>query len=74
MIRKFLARAGLACLATIALISCGGESSPEVEVAAVTTVEPRPEIYADFTLTADLSHYTDGQREMIGLLIDGNHE
>lgn len=72
MIRKFLARAGLACLATIALISCGGETSPEVEVAAVTTVEPRPEIYADFTLTVDLSHYTDNQKEMIGLLIDAS--
>jgi len=36
------------------------------------TVEPRPEIYADFTLTADLSFYTDGQREMIGLLVEAS--
>jgi len=38
----------------------------------LTTVEPRPEIYADFTLTADLSHLTDNQREMIRLLIDAS--
>lgn len=35
-------------------------------------VEPRPEIYAEFTLTADLSVYTADQREMIGLLIDAS--
>jgi len=36
------------------------------------TVAPRPEIYAEFTLTADLSGLTDGQREMIKLLIDAS--
>ena len=34
--------------------------------------EPRPEIYADFTLTADLEHLSDNQREMIKLLIDAS--
>ena len=34
------------------------------------TVEPRPEIYADFTLTADLGHLSDEQKHMVALLID----
>jgi hypothetical protein len=33
---------------------------------------PRPEIYAGFALTADLGIYTDGQREMIALLIEAS--
>ena len=57
---------------SFALISCGGETPPEVEIEPLTLVEPRPEIYAEFTLTADLSPYTDNQREMIGLLIDAS--
>ena len=36
------------------------------------TVEPRPEIYAEFTLTADLSFYTENQRRMIGLLVEAS--
>ncbi len=36
------------------------------------TSDPRPEIYADFTLTAELSMYTDRQRKMIGLLIEAS--
>jgi len=39
-------------------------------VTAAVTGEPRPEIYAEFTLTADLSYYTDGQRKMIALLVE----
>jgi hypothetical protein len=57
---------------SIVIISCSQDAPPEVEVAAVTTVKPRPEIFADFTLTADLSYYTENQREMIGLLIDAS--
>lgn len=72
MIRKFLSRAGMACLMSFTLVSCSNDAPPEVEVAALTTVAPRPEIYAEFTLTADLSVYTDDQREMIGLLIDAS--
>ncbi len=62
----------LACLTAFVLVSCSSKAPPDVEVAALETVEPRPEIYADFTLTADLSYYTDEQREMIGLLIDAS--
>lgn len=65
-------RAALACLICIALSACSSEAPPEVDVEALETVEPRPEIYADFTLTADLSYYTENQREMIGLLIDAS--
>ena len=32
----------------------------------------RPEIYAEFTLTADLSHLSENQKNMVGLLIDAS--
>jgi hypothetical protein len=51
------------------LVSCTQEAPTEA-APLFTVVEPRPEIYAEFTLTADLSHLTDNQREMITLLID----
>ena len=57
-------------LVTVFVVSCGEEPPPEVSVTPLEKVEVRPEIYADFTLTADLSHLNDGQREMIALLID----
>lgn len=72
MIRNILFRAAQACLISIVLVSCGSNEQPETIVAPLATVAPRPEIYADFTLTADLSVYTDGQREMIGLLVDAS--
>ncbi|NNF39863.1 MAG: Zn-dependent hydrolase, partial [Woeseiaceae bacterium] len=34
--------------------------------------EPRPEIYADFTLTADLGHLSDEQVQMIRILIEAS--
>jgi hypothetical protein len=52
--------------------SCGQEPQPEVSVSPLEIVEPRPEIYADFTLTADLSHLNDDQKKMIALLIDAS--
>ena len=69
---RFPSRASLACLAAMVLAGCGAETTPEPALEPLTTVEPRPEIYADFTLTADLSVYTDGQREMIALLIEAS--
>lgn len=60
-----------AAIASIVLLSCAQEEAPE-QAPLLTTVEPRPEIYADFTLTADLDHLTDNQREMIKLLIDAS--
>lgn len=53
-------------------ISCAPEAEPELVVQPLEVVEPRPEIYADFTLTADLSDLSENQREMIRLLIDAS--
>ncbi|NNK97689.1 MAG: Zn-dependent hydrolase [Xanthomonadales bacterium] len=43
---------------------------PMVEAPAAAEEPSRFDIYADVGLTADLSHLTDNQREMIGLLIE----
>jgi hypothetical protein len=45
---------------------------PEIVAESRSTVDPRPEIYAEFTLTADLSYLTDKQREMIAVLIQAS--
>ena len=60
----------IALMAALVLASCGNEAPPDDDTESPTTGAPRPEIYADFTLTADLSYLTDEQREMIGLLIE----
>ena len=59
-------------LVAVFVVSCGEEPPPEVAVTALEKVEVRPEIYADFTLTADLGHLSDEQRQMIALLIDAS--
>jgi len=60
-------------VAVVAVIaSCAEEPAPETTFKALEVVKPRPGIYADFTLTADLSDLTDNQRQMIGLLIDAS--
>jgi len=59
-------------LAGIFVASCGVEKEPETEFQALEVVSPRPDIYADFTLTADLSALTDNQKQMISLLIDAS--
>jgi len=57
-------------ISSLLVVSCGKEVAPEVSVTTLETVEPRPEIYADFALTADLDHLSDDQKQMIVLLID----
>ena len=57
-------------LVAFVVVSCAEEPPPETTVTAIEKVEVRPEIYADFTLTADLSHLSDEQRQMIAMLID----
>jgi len=47
------------------------EAGP-AEPGATAQVMPRPDVYADFTLTADLSYLSDQQREMIGVLIEAS--
>jgi len=59
-------------LAGLFVASCGVEQEPETEFQALEVVSPRPDIYADFTLTADLSALTDKQKQMISLLIDAS--
>jgi len=66
---RYFARITYVLLTSLFLGSCGVEPPPETTVEPVGTVEPRPDIYAEFTLTADLSNLTDNQREMIGVLI-----
>ncbi|MGI9248317.1 MAG: dipeptidyl-peptidase 3 family protein [Woeseiaceae bacterium] len=61
-----------ALLLSALVASCGTETPPESTVEPLETVKPRPEIYADFTLTADLSHLNDEQRKMISILIDAS--
>lgn len=51
------------------LSACGSEAPPETGIASQDAYQPRPEIYADFELTADLSGLSDDQREMVRLLI-----
>jgi len=66
---RYFAQIAFVLLTPVFLGSCGVEPPPETTVEPVGTVEPRPDIYAEFTLTADLSNLTDNQREMIGVLI-----
>ena len=72
VIRRIMLRAVQASLVSVALVSCSADKPAETTAEALTIVEPRPDIYAEFTLTADLSYYTDNQREMIGLLIEAS--
>jgi len=51
--------------------ACARDNPPET-VVDTGTAEVRPEIYAEFTLTADLSHLSERQRTMVGLLIDAS--
>lgn len=69
-----------AALLFASLAACGrpdGDSQtsetapPDVEHPA--SVEPRPEIYANFPLTADLSGLSDAQRQMLVLLIEASN-
>jgi hypothetical protein len=46
--------------------------SLQEEGATVAATEPRPDIYAEFSLIADLSHLSDGQRRMLVLLIEAS--
>lgn len=61
------------------MVSCAPEiaESPAVEAESAVAgpkaeVAPRPDVYAEFTLTSDLSYLSDNQREMIGILIEAS--
>ncbi len=55
---------------SVLVASCGTETPPETTVQPPATVQPRPEIYADFTLTADLGDLSEDQVQMLRILID----
>jgi len=57
---------------TILLAACGAETPPEQVVSSVESVEPRPQIYAEFELTTDLGHLSASQRQMIAVLIEAS--
>jgi hypothetical protein len=57
---------------TILLAACGAETPPEPVVSSIESVEPRPEIYADFELTTDLGHLSESQQQMIAVLIEAS--
>ena len=61
------------------MAACGDriDESPSFEsdqdaAAAVATMAPRPDVYAEFPLVADLSHLSDRQRQLLVLLIEAS--
>ncbi len=58
--------------AAVLVASCAEEAPPETSVGTLDVVKPRPEIYAEFPLRADLSYLTEEQRRMIGILIEAS--
>ncbi len=70
-ISRSIVRWTLTAVTALVLVACAEE--PERDYAqGWTTVDPRPEIYANFVLTADLSGLSDDQREMIAILIEAS--
>jgi hypothetical protein len=59
-------------MVAVAICACGREPAPETVIEAPTVGDPRQDIYAEVSLTADLTYLTDEQREMIGLLIEAS--
>jgi hypothetical protein len=73
IVPQTLHRPFLAAIAAASFLSaCADEESPVASDGAGELAPARPDIYAEFTLTADLSHLSDDQRTMIGLLIDAS--
>ena len=65
-------RAAVAVLIALLLGACAQEPLPEPAVKTLDRAKPRPEIYAEFTLTADLGQLSDKQRRMVGILIEAS--
>ncbi len=72
MTESMLARMARSFVPAILLAACGAEAPNEPVVSAAEATAPRPEIYAEFALTSDLSHLSDRQRQMIGVLIEAS--
>ena len=73
---RYCYRIGFAAVAASFFVACGPAPDPEAPGADVSVdapvAEPRPEIYAEFPLTADLSQLTDRQQKMIPILISAS--
>ena len=66
-------------ITSLSIAACGDriDESPSFEsdqdaAAAVATMAPRPDVYAEFPLVADLSHLSDRQRQLLVLLIEAS--
>ena len=68
----FSARVGAGAGVLWILLAGCGPAAPPAPVETVTAGGPRPEIYAEATLDADLAYYTDDQRRMLALLIEAS--
>ena len=65
-------RVPCACVLALVVTACAKEPPPDVSIQPLERAEVRPEIYAEFTLTADLGHLSDEQKQMVGLLIEAS--
>jgi hypothetical protein len=59
-------------LLPLVIASCAEEPEPAVSIDSLEQAQVRPEIYAEFTLTADIDHLNDEQKSMIALLIEAS--
>jgi len=69
----------LLAITSLSLAACSDQvdQSPQIESVqeeepAIAVTEPRPDVYVEFSLVADLSHLSDGQRQMLVLLIEAS--
>ena len=72
MFRTSFLRLATVVALPVMLASCGQETPPETTVEKLELAKPRPEIYAEFALTADLTGLSDNQRQMVRVLIEAS--
>ncbi len=72
MITNPYARVSLIGVVCLTLFACGRQAPPETTVEPASRAKPRPDIYAEFTLTANLEPLTQRQRDMIAILIEAS--
>ena len=66
-------------ITSLSIVACSDPVDPrpsiesvQQEEPAAAVAKPRPDVYAEFPLVADLSHLSDGQRRMLVLLIEAS--
>ncbi len=63
----------LIVIASVAMWGCSADKAPEPETVVEPLIaQPRPQIYAEFALTADLSGLSDNQKAMLVKLIEAS--